>query len=296
MSTSSVNEDKTTVTPVSQNIVPLSIFVVDDSRITLNSISKILRSAEYDVEVECDSSLVLSKLKRNVYDIVLLDLFMPYLSGLEITSSFRDYESKSNPFKKQIIIGMCSYLCDSKLKDVLSAGMNSILVKPFTLSKFENLTGLKRRNIETNCIETNVQTIAPILNVKSRRLKILVVDDSPTILKLTTRMLVQEGHQVDSNRNGREAINSLQSENYDVVFMDINMPQMGGWEASLEFRIHESDTFQRRSDLNQKQKIIGMTGDINVLNSQEASLSSFDTIIEKPLTIAKFRQILDIIN
>jgi CheY-like chemotaxis protein len=75
-------------------------------------------------------------------------------------------------------------------------------------------------------------------------LSILVVDDSPTILKLITKMLEKAGHTVETQSTGLGALELLKTKNYDCVLMDINMPQWGGLEVSFEYRIHEYEQKQ----------------------------------------------------
>ena len=63
-------------------------------------------------------------------------------------------------------------------------------------------------------------------------LRVLVVDDSPPNQKIATLMLEKMGHRVDVAANGEEAVETLRTLPYDLVFMDVQMPVMDGYEAT----------------------------------------------------------------
>ena len=123
-------------------------------------------------------------------------------------------------------------------------------------------------------------------------LRILVVDDSLIVLKLVSKLIEGEGHIVDCKKDGLEALEALKNTDYDAVLMDINMPEMGGLEASLEFRLHESLMHQYRKKCHSsKLKIIAMSGDFNEDSIEEVMRFGFDGFIAKPLTLDRFREL-----
>lgn len=68
-------------------------------------------------------------------------------------------------------------------------------------------------------------------------MKILVVDDDPIIRKLLSEVLINDGHQVEVKENGKEALEEVKRQGYDLVFMDVHMPVMNGLEALVAMRV-----------------------------------------------------------
>ena len=76
-------------------------------------------------------------------------------------------------------------------------------------------------------------------------LKVLIVDDSPTNLRLTTRMLENRDHTVTAVENGKLALDALKQQDFDVVLMDLQMPVMDGIEATKVIRAEEGTRGKR---------------------------------------------------
>lgn len=121
--------------------------------------------------------------------------------------------------------------------------------------------------------------------------RVLIVEDSPTSLKLMERMISNLGHKVSTAVNGIDALEMLRSETFDIVLMDINMPLMNGLQASHEFRKLER---ANRACGKPYQKIIAISGDISNTMFQEVSNAGFDAFIPKPLTRERFLEVLNL--
>jgi CheY-like chemotaxis protein len=77
-----------------------------------------------------------------------------------------------------------------------------------------------------------------------RRLSILLAEDNPMNQKLATRLLEKRGHRITTVNNGREAVEALHEKDYDIVLMDVQMPEMDGWKATQAIRQMEQATGQ----------------------------------------------------
>lgn len=78
-------------------------------------------------------------------------------------------------------------------------------------------------------------------DVTNNHLQILLVENSRTARLLLTRLLQEQGYQVDCVSGGQEALEAILHSNYHIVIMDVFMPQMNGYEATAHIRSLESD-------------------------------------------------------
>jgi PAS domain S-box-containing protein len=117
------------------------------------------------------------------------------------------------------------------------------------------------------------------------QLRILVVDDVPVNLIVVEKMLDSIGYQVETASNGREAVEAIKAKHYDFVFMDIQMPEMDGFEATRQIR----QLGRRKCDI----PIVAMTA-----NTQESDRGAcvevgMNDFIAKPFVKKQLTELLD---
>lgn len=119
---------------------------------------------------------------------------------------------------------------------------------------------------------------------KIHSLRILVVDDDALGRRLMHLILTKEGHSVDVAGNGLEALEAVKQNRYDIVFMDLHMPDMDGMQASREIRAWEngdSHTF-----------IVALTASYLPEIGQALFDAGMDNYISKPLEVAQVQRLL----
>ncbi|MGI9280523.1 MAG: Hpt domain-containing protein [Endozoicomonas sp.] len=107
---------------------------------------------------------------------------------------------------------------------ILGDGRVAIIIDPATL--------VRRHRIEQHYVELNSQTEEESESIQ----RVLVVDDSVTVRKVTTRLLERNGYLVESARDGVEAMAKLAESSYDIMLLDIEMPKMDGYEVASAVR------------------------------------------------------------
>ncbi|TGL74527.1 PAS domain-containing hybrid sensor histidine kinase/response regulator [Leptospira yasudae] len=107
-------------------------------------------------------------------------------------------------------------------------------------------------------------------------LKILLVEDNVINQKIALRLLGKLGYKVDTALNGVEAIDNLKNQNYDLIFMDIQMPEMDGYEATLHIRKDFIET---------KPVIVAMTANAMEGDKEKCLRAGMDAYIPKPIQI-----------
>lgn len=114
---------------------------------------------------------------------------------------------------------------------------------------------------------------------------VLVVEDIKTNLMLITKILEKHGCKVSSAVNGCEALEKLKHNQYDIVFMDCQMPEMDGFEATRLIRIEEVDSKQHTV-------IIALTADAMSGDREKCLNVGMDDYLNKPLKVQQISSML----
>jgi two-component system sensor histidine kinase/response regulator len=124
---------------------------------------------------------------------------------------------------------------------------------------------------------SSTQDTAPETGKGSRQLRILLAEDSPTNQLIATISLEQAGHLVTVVDNGQKAVQALDDETFDLVLMDVYMPEMDGLEATRAIRQSEEASGRHIP-------IVAMTGTDTQKHRQECLQAGMDGFIIKPVT------------
>lgn len=117
-------------------------------------------------------------------------------------------------------------------------------------------------------------------------LRILVAEDTPANQYLLVRLLTGRGHQVRVAEDGVEAVKLFANEPFDVVLMDLHMPNLDGFQASSEIRELER---ARKSHV----PIVAVTAYVSIDSRARCLEAGIDTFVPKPINI---RQFIDLIE
>ncbi len=120
-------------------------------------------------------------------------------------------------------------------------------------------------------------------------LHVLLAEDNPVNRQLVVRLLEKRGHRVDTAANGREACDALHLQSYDVILMDVQMPEMTGIEATAAIRQAERDTGRHTP-------IIAMTAHAMKGDRERFLASGMDGYISKPILLKDLTDALDRIS
>lgn len=115
--------------------------------------------------------------------------------------------------------------------------------------------------------------------------RILVAEDSPITHELLKLLLTQRGHEVDITTDGREALQALQSKQYDVALLDFHLPEMSGLDVAMALRKDPHGLKLPR--------LVVITADVEGLLAHGEECESFDNIIPKPLDIYRVGELIE---
>lgn len=115
----------------------------------------------------------------------------------------------------------------------------------------------------------------------ARHLKIFLVDDDRDLVEMMSLVLADRGHVVDTAHNGRQAVDRCLTHEYDIVFMDIRMPQMNGVDSFLAIRT-----------LRPGIRVYLMTGYSFELLTAQAMAGGVAGVLQKPLDMRHVLQLI----
>ncbi|MDL1982254.1 MAG: response regulator [Deltaproteobacteria bacterium] len=227
-----------------QKLVPppdiqhLIVLVVDDCADSRLIMQKMLESFGLRVKLVSSGEESLKALKENEtreepFELVVIDWLMPGLDGIETSKRIRKDLKLTIP-----IILMTAFGKENEILDAENAGVNAFLTKPIHQSTLFNAImdtfGKKALKIEEK--EKHITTRASIYKNFLRGIRILVAEDNPTNQEIALAILEGAGIVVEIANNGKKAVEALQRTRFDAVLMDIQMPEMDGYEATRMIR------------------------------------------------------------
>ena len=228
----------------------------------------------------------------DAYRIAVLDGQMP---GMDSESLARAI--KADPALRETVLVMLTSIGQrGDARRLAEAGFAAYLVKPVRPSELmDTLTtvwGARTQNLSTPLITRHTlaevraaKTPPPVETSQHNRAYVLVAEDNIVNRKVAAGMLEELGCRVDVACSGREAVERAAQLAYDLVFMDCQMPEMDGYQATAEIRTHEGAT--------RHTPIIAMTAH-NMEGDREKCLAAgMDDYASKPVEPAKLQEFID---
>jgi two-component system sensor histidine kinase/response regulator len=217
------------------------------------------------------------------YVLILTDTHMPKMDGFELTDQIR----RSHALKTATIMMLTpgGQRGDGARCDEL--GVAAYILKPVRTSE---LRGAMARVLGATRAERTTPLITRY-SLKDRSdpmdsLRILIVEDNPVNQLLMTRLLSKRGHFVKVAGNGRLALESMEKNSYDLVLMDVQMPEMDGIEATGILREREANTGTRLT-------VIGVTAHTLEGDRDRCLRAGMDGYLSKPIRAKELDELLE---
>lgn len=205
-----------------------SLLLVDDEEANRLLLTRRLEQAGYHVTQAEHGRHALQLMDLERFDLVLLDMYMPEMDGLATLDAIKS----SDALLKIPVIMLTAANNRESIVHCLSLGAADYLIKPV------NPVELNQR--VRSCLATRAARIEPTLVMPSDTAgsRVLIVDDEPLNLKLLERRLQQVGYRAVSAESGQQALEVLNREPVDAVLLDVQMPEMDGFEVLRAIRAH----------------------------------------------------------
>ena len=259
----------------------MRVLVVDDNAVSREILKKTLESFTFRVKTVASGEEALTELERNAnnkesqsYELVLMDWKMPDMNGIETTKMILN--DPGIP-KTPTIIMVTAYGREEIRKQAESVNIGVFLVKPVTQSllfdaimeAFDKNGGRKSKSIKYGD-----KNISEIKNIKGT--KVLLAEDNEINQQVARELLEKAGLIVTISNNGKEAIKEIEGSEFDLVLMDVQMPEMGGLEATGCIRGNP-----RFSNL----PIVAMTAQAMTGDREKCLEAGMDDYITKPIDV-----------
>lgn len=225
---------------------------------------------------------ILLKEDKNAFNAILVDYNMPNMNGADLAAAL-----KAIPSTKDIpLILITSVGVKGEAKRAQESGFIAYLTKPY--KKIELLNCISMVVGEKNFNKESEKSFITRHTIKeaeyNKRTKILLVEDNEVNCKLFTKLLQSNGYNCDIAMNGEEALRAYVNKDYDLIFMDCQMPVMDGYEATRKIRELEGGK--------KHTPIIAITAYSMQGDREKCIQAGMDDYISKPISLKEVYRVL----
>lgn len=214
--------------------------------------------------------------RGDAVDLVLLDSNTPQRTGADLSQRLRALHGDRI---KLVLLNAGGAVLPRE--DALRMGLQLQLMKPLRrsplLHAMQRLFDRPSSPVVRPQTESSETPAVPESKSTRQSLRVLVAEDNPINLKMITHVLVRLGYRADVAGNGKEALQALRRQPYDVVLMDVQMPVMDGIEASREI----SRTFP----VGNRPRVIALTAGVTDEDRQACMDAGMEDFLAKPLVL-----------
>jgi PAS domain S-box-containing protein len=265
----------------------LRVLVVDDNDTNRRILELTLEQWEMRPLCVKDGYSGLAELQKayesgDKFNLALIDYLMPEMDGIELIRRIR----QDDRFSKVVIILLSSagaFFTTDKLKDL---GIESCLLKPVKNSALKDAIMV---SLDRSSDLTTIAHETPTIVVRRDKLKILLAEDNIINQKVATRFLEKMGHRVHIASDGIEVLSIMDTESFDVIFMDVQMPNMDGFDATRTIR-------EREKLSGAHIPIIAMTAYAMKGDMEKCLEVGMDGYVSKPINVKELEQALDVVK
>ena len=271
--------------------MPARLLLVDDVARNLQLLEACLAPLGHELLLAGSGAEALQLFAKVEPDLVLLDLQMPDMDGLQLARAI-----KADPSLATIpLVLLTSVGYDHHAIEARQIGIAAYLTKPVRQSQLydclvtvvngaTDIVAARAPAPSAPVASPPVLTAPIAVDADDRRPRVLVAEDNAVNQKVAAHLLEARGLRVDLVSNGREALDALAGAPYALVFMDCQMPDMDGYESAAAIRARECGT--------QRTPIIAMTAGALAADREKCLAAGMDDYIAKPITRAALDTVL----
>ena len=278
------------VAVVPEDIQGARILVIDDNATNRLVMRELLCSWGCRFAEAVDGTQALDELHRAIaegdpFRIALVDMQMPGMDGRTLGQKI-----KADPgLAETLLVMLTSVGQRGDAARFQEAGFSAYMTKPVRVSQLYDClaTVLGVASVGVERPGRPIITRHTLMEDRKKRIRILVAEDNVVNQKVAVRILEKLGYRADAVANGEEATRALEKIPYDLVLMDVQMPEMNGFEATRMIR--DSSSRVLRHDI----PIVAMTAHALKGDREKCLEAGMDDYVSKPVTALGLEEILD---
>ncbi|MGN7610953.1 response regulator [Magnetococcales bacterium HHB-1] len=262
---------------ITSDLKEVKVLVVDDNKTSRCILSDMVASFSFDsqaVSSGAEALDVLASAKTSPFNLVLMDWKMPGMDGLETARRIKEHFALSQP---PSIILVTAYSRREGIREEKRAFIDHFLTKPVNPSQlFSAILNVlnpneksPRREIQKENQTRDVEAIHGILGAK-----VLLAEDNLLNQQVATELLKGYGLEVTVANNGKEVLNIVQNNDFDIILMDIQMPEMDGFQTIRVLR---------QDPLFKELPILAMTAHAMAGDRDKSLAAGMDDHLTKPI-------------
>jgi PAS domain S-box-containing protein len=265
----------------------VKVLVVDDNRTNQRILQGMLTRWEMRPTPVGSGEEALAELstayeKGRPYGLILTDMHMPQMDGFAFVERIRQRPEMSTA----IIMMLTSAGHRGDAERCKQLGISAYLLKPIRQSELREAIGrVLGAQEQRGAIPLITRFSLHDARDPSEVLRILVAEDNPVNQRLITRLLEKRGHRVVIAPDGKQAVLALDKEAFDLVFMDVQMPEMDGLEATAAIR-------QKEIASGEHQPIIALTAHAMKGDAEKCLAAGMDGYLSKPIRPQELDKVL----
>ena len=271
------------------NLRGVKVLVVDDNRTNRRILEGMLRRWEIIVTSVEGAKEALEQLCEALkagepFELILTDMHMPHMDGFALVERIRQMPELSTA--TIMMLTSAGHRGDAARCEEL--GVSAYLLKPIRQSELREAVV---RVLEAKELDGTVPLITRYSLQGTRELlvslRVLLAEDNLVNQRLGTRLLEKRGHSVVVAGNGRETLTAFESGSFDLILMDLQMPEMDGFEATTAIRQWEKANGNRVP-------IVALTAHAMKGDREKCLAAGMDGYLTKPIRPAELDDILNV--
>jgi len=281
----------TTAAPATRDsLAGLRLLIVDDNPTNRSILLQHAIEWQMDASIASNGAEALDLLRAasaigKPFDVAILDMKLPVMDGIDLTSAIK-VDASLGSLKLVMLTSLDAADDSNRAREI---GVDRCLTKPVRRAELQAcisaVVGVGAQSVPQCTSAVVAAAPSPVLLTLATS-RVLLAEDNAMNQEIALEMLEDTGYRVTLAQNGRQALSALASEEFDVVLMDCQMPELDGFDATRMLRRQESEAGCRRMP------VIALTANAMSGDSERCLEAGMDDYVTKPYSRDKLLAVL----